>query len=313
MSHADLTNPIFTDETAAREYLEANRWPNGPVCPHCGTVDDIRKMEGKAHRPGLYLCNGCRGQFTVTVGTLYERSHIPLHKWLLATHLLSCSKKGISGHQLHRMLGITYKSAWFMAHRIREGLAPSKGEPPLGGEGKTVEADETYIGRKRGTKVRSGVGHKHAVVSLVERGGRARSFKVDRATPHVIRRIVAENASPKSALMTDDAIAYKSVGKTFASHEAVNHTESEYVRGSASTNTVEGFYSIFKRGMKGVYQHCDEKHLQRYLNEFDFRYSNRTAVGCSDRERTDLALKGIEGKRLTYRRTNGRTQAPSLG
>jgi hypothetical protein len=247
------------------------------------------------------------------VGTLYERSHIPLHKWLLATHLLTASKKGISAHQLHRMLGITYKSAWFMCHRIRESMAPAKGEPPLGGEGKVVEADETYIGRKRGTKVRSGVGHKHAVVSLVERGGRARSFKVDRATPHVIRRIVAENASPKSALMSDDAIAYKSVGKTFASHESVNHTEGEYVRGAASTNTVEGFYSIFKRGMKGVYQHCDEKHLQRYLNEFDFRYSNRAAVGCTDTERATKALKGIEGKRLTYRRIDGRPSTASLG
>ena len=310
---ADITNPAFTDETAARAALEAIRWPDGPICPHCGGVDNATRMEGETTRPGLLKCKDCRKPFSVTVGTVYERSHIPLHKWLLATHLMTSSKKGISAHQLHRLLGITYKSAWFMAMRIRESMAPGKCEPPMGGEGKVVEADETYIGRKRGTKVRSGVGHKHAVVSLVERGGRARSFKVDRATPHVIRRIVAENASPKSALMTDDAIAYKSVGKTFASHEAVNHTEGEYVRGAASTNTVEGFYSIFKRGMKGVYQHCDEKHLQRYLNEFDFRYSNRAAVGCTDGERATKALKGIEGKRLTYRRIDGRPSTPPLG
>jgi hypothetical protein len=270
-------------------------------------------MQGKTTRPGLLKCNDCRKPYSVTIGTLYERSHIPLHKWLLATHLLASSKKGISAHQLHRLLGITYKSAWFMTHRIRESMGPVAGEPPLGGEGKTVEADETYIGRKRDRKVQSGTGHKHAVVSLVERNGRARSFKVDRATPHVIRRIVEDNASPKSALMSDEAIAYKSVGKKFASHEAVNHSKDEYVRGAAHTNTVEGFYSIFKRGMKGVYQHCGEQHLQRYLHEFDFRYSNRTALGVSDKERAEKALKGIEGKRLTYRRTYGRTSPPSLG
>jgi len=310
---ADITAPHFTDETKAREALEAIRWPSGPVCPFCGCIDNSTRMQGKTTRPGLLKCNDCRKPYSVTIGTLYERSHIPLHKWLLATHLLASSKKGISAHQLHRMLGITYKSAWFMTHRIRESMGPVAGEPPLGGEGKTVEADETYIGRKRDRKVQSGTGHKHAVVSLVERNGRARSFKVDRATPHVIRRIVEDNASPKSALMSDEAIAYKSVGKKFASHEAVNHSKDEYVRGLAHTNTVEGFYSIFKRGMKGVYQHCGEQHLQRYLHEFDFRYSNRTALGVSDKERAEKALKGIEGKRLTYRRTYGRTSPPSLG
>lgn len=310
---ADITAPHFTDETKAREALEAIRWPSGPVCPFCGCIDNSTRMQGKTTRPGLLKCNDCRKPYSVTIGTLYERSHIPLHKWLLATHLLASSKKGISAHQLHRMLGITYKSAWFMTHRIRESMGPVAGDPPLGGEGKTVEADETYIGRKRDRKVQSGTGHKHAVVSLVERNGRARSFKVDRATPHVIRRIVEDNASPKSALMSDEAIAYKSVGKKFASHEAVNHSKDEYVRGTAHTNTVEGFYSIFKRGMKGVYQHCGEQHLQRYLHEFDFRYSNRTALGVSDKERAEKALKGIEGKRLTYRRTYGRAETPSLG
>jgi hypothetical protein len=268
---------------------------------------------GKTTRPGLLKCNDCRKPYSVTIGTLYERSHIPLHKWLLATHLLASSKKGISAHQLHRLLGITYKSAWFMTHRIRESMGPVAGEPPMGGEGKTVEADETYIGRKRGFEKKNAYFHKQAVVSLVERGGKVRSFKVDRATPHAIRGIVAKNVDAKSALMTDEARAYKMAGKEFSSHGAVNHSKGEYGYGDVHTNTIEGFYSIFKRGMKGVYQHCGEQHLQRYLHEFDFRYSNRTALGVSDKERAEKALKGIEGKRLTYRRTYGRTSPPSLG
>lgn len=308
---ADLTNPIFNDETKAREYLEALRWPDGVTCPHCGGVEGITKLAGKTTRPGLFSCSDCRGQFSVTVGTVYERSHIPLHKWLLATHLMSASKKGVSAHQLHRMLGITYKSAWFMAHRIREALVPAGGTPPLGGEGKTVEVDETYIGKKRGRKVSRGGQHKNAVVSLVERGGEVRSFKVDRANIRTVREIVGKNMSRKSRLVTDEAHMYKAV--TVDSHESVAHGKKEYGRGDVHTNTIEGFFSIFKRGMKGVYQHCDERHLQRYLAEFDFRYNNRAAAGCSDRERTDKALKGIEGKRLTYRRTDERPEAPSLG
>ncbi len=310
---ADLTAPHFTDETKAREALEAIRWPSGPVCPHCGVIDNATRMQGKTTRPGLLKCGDCRKPFSVTIGTLYERSHIPLHKWLLATHLLASSKKGISAHQLHRLLGLTYKSAWFMTHRIREAMGPVAGEPPMGGEGKTVEADETYIGRKRGFEKKNAYFHKQAVVSLVERGGRARSFKVDRATPHAIRGIVAKNVDAKSALMTDDARAYKMAGKEFASHDAVNHSKGEYGYGNVHTNTIEGFYSIFKRGMKGVYQHCGEQHLQRYLHEFDFRYSNRTAMGVSDTERAEKALKGIEGKRLTYRQTYGQPETPSLG
>jgi len=312
MSTADLTNPIFTDETAAREYLEANRWPNEVSCPHCGSVEGITKMQGKSHRPGLFLCGACRGHFTVTVGTVYERSHIPLHKWLLATHLMTSSKKGISAHQLHRMLGITYKSAWFMAHRIREGMT-DKGMEPMGGEGKTVEADETFIGQKQGYTKDSGAHHKMAVVTLVERGGKSRSFKVDKVTAADVVPIVRANIAKESRFMTDEARWYWKVGNEFLVHGSVAHKKGEYARGTIHTNTVEGFYSIFKRGMKGVYQHCGEQHLHRYLAEFDFRYSNRVKLGVSDKERAEKALKGIAGKRLTYRRTDKRPEAPSLG
>jgi hypothetical protein len=218
------------------------------------------------------------------------------------------SKKGISAHQLHRMLGITYKSAWFMAHRIREAMK-ADGNEPMGGEGEIVEADETYIGKKHGVKKGRAFHHKNAVVSLVERGGRVRSFKIDRANIKTVGRVVSENVAKESALMTDQATYYGAVGKGFAKHETVNHMLDEYVRGDAHTNTIEGFFSIFKRGMKGVYQHCDERHLHRYLAEFDFRYSNRTKLDVTDRERTDKALKGIEGKRLTYRRINERPTA----
>lgn len=312
MSSANLTAPQFTDETAAREHLEALRWPNGVTCPHCGGVEKITKMQGQKHRPGLFMCGDCRGQFSVTVGTVYERSHIPLHKWLLATHLMASSKKGISAHQLHRLLGITYKSAWFMAHRIREAMK-AEGSEPMGGEGKAVEADETFIGRKAGRpKKAGGYGHKNAVLSLVERGGSVRSFHIGNVTAQEIGKIVAKNVKRETTLMTDEGRHYETIGKTLADHQTVQHTRDEYVRGDAHTNTVEGFYSIFKRGMKGVYQHCDERHLHRYLAEFDFRYSNRAKLGVSDRERADKALKGIVGKRLTYRRTDG-GQAPSLG
>jgi len=300
MSYADLTNPIFTDETSAREYLEAQRWPNGPVCPHCGSVDEnVYKLGGKGHRPGLYACKGCRGHFSVTVGTVYERSHIPLHKWLLATHLMASSKKGISAHQLHRLLGITYKSAWFMAHRIREAMQDT-GREPMGGKGKVVEADETYFGnlpphkapiRKNPNRPKHGPHHKRAIVTLVERGGKSRSFYAEHAHVDKVAKIVRENVAKESRLHTDTSSVYKKVGQEFDAHEAVNHFKKE-----------------FARGMTGVYQHCDERHLHRYLAEFDFRYSNRAALGCSDRERADKALKGIEGKRLTYRRINEEAQ-----
>ncbi len=311
---ADLTAPQFTDANAARQALEAVRWPNGPVCPHCGSVDDnVTKMEGKAHRPGLYHCKGCKGQFSVTVGTVYERSHIPLNKWLLATHLLAAGKKGTSAHQLHRMLGITYKSAWFMAHRIREAMKDTSTEP-MGGKGQHIEADETYIGNKPGVKKARSTHHKHAVFTLVERSGKARSFHVDKVTAKKLAEITRNNVSLESTLNTDEALRYVKMGKGFkGGHQVVNHSKGQYGLGDHTTNSVEGFYSIFKRGMKGVYQHCSEAHLQRYLAEFDFRYSNRATLGVSDKERATKALKGIEGKRLTYRRINERTATPSLG
>jgi transposase-like protein len=304
----DITNPIFQDENKARAYLEKQRWPNGAYCPHCGDSENVTRMKGKSHRPGLFQCNSCRKTFTVTVGTLYERSKIPLHKWLFATHMLSASKKGMSAHQLHRMLGVTYKTAWFMAHRIREAMnEPDPG--PMGGKDKIVEADETYFGGNKGEwEYRSGLGWrrkrgyagKRAVVSLVERGGNVRSFHVDKANGETIRKILFTNVYRDTKLMTDESMLYRKPGKQYASHQRVNHGMREYARGDVSTNTIEGYFSIFKRGMKGVYQHCGEQHLKRYLSEFDFRYNTRD---LTDSERADLALKGITGKRLTYRRT----------
>ncbi len=297
---ADLTNPIFNNEAKAIEHMEASRWGKGLYCPLCGS-DKCRKMGGET-QAGMFLCNDCRGKFTVRTGTVFERSHIPLHKWLLATHLMASSKKGISAHQLHRMLGITYKSAWFMAHRIREAMKPSGKTGPLGGKGKIVEADETYYGTKKGrTAPKGGSGHKHAIVALVERGGKVRSVYTPALRQRDMRNVLHMNVSPETHLRTDESNLYLGEKHFFASHETVNHSKDEYVRGSASTNTVEGVFSIFKRGMVGTYQHCGEQHLQRYLNEFDFRYSNRTALGVSDVGRAARILKGAEGKRLTYR------------
>jgi transposase-like protein len=306
---SNLQNPIFTDKTKAREWLEARVWPNGPVCPHCGNADQdrLKSLKGKAHRPGLYQCAECREQFTVTVKTVFERSKIPLTKWLAALFLLTASKKGVSAHQIHRSLGISYKSSWFMMHRLREALRTG-GLAPLGGSGKVVEVDESYIGRLQGQTKKRGVSHKNTVLTLVERGGSARSFHIDAASIAQIAPIIRENISRESRLMTDEARHYMEIGRDFDSHEAVNHSREEYVRYSAddviTTNTVEGFYSIFKRGMKGVYQHCAEKHLHRYLAEYDFRYSNRAALGVDDYTRAEIAAKGIVGKRLTYRRPN---------
>jgi transposase-like protein len=317
MNTADLENPIFTDEAAAREHLERVLWPKGPVCPHCGERERLTKLRGKAHRAGLYRCKGCAKQFTVTVGTLYERSHIPLHKWLLATHLMNASKKGVSAHQLHRMLGLSYKSAWFMAHRIRAGMDGAADDPGgLGGEGKTVEADETYFGKTDEPRERnkylppptkggkSGPANKRAVVGLVERGGKVRTFHVATANAETVRTILRTNASRKSALMTDESKLYVEVGTEYARHGTVNHSAGEYVGfgdPTKHTNTVEGYFSIFKRGMKGIYQHCSEYHLHRYLAEFDFRYNTRTRLGYEDADRALIAVMGITGKRLTYR------------
>lgn len=313
----DLQNPIFNDLEKAREALEMVRWPNGPYCPHCGNADPekIAKIEGvkKSHRAGLHYCNECKGQFTVTVGTVFERSKVPLTKWWLASHLMSSSKKGISAHQLHRMLGVTYKTAWFMAHRIREAMKDTDSEP-MGGEGKVIEADETYHGkletpRKRNpylpppTKRGKGGGaQKRAIFGLVERGGNVRTFHIHRATAEEVRAVIVKHVSRKSELQTDESKIYTTLGKEFSSHKTINHRSGEYVRGKVHTNTVENVWSVFKRGMKGIYQHCGEAHLHRYLAEFDFRYNNRSAKKVSDRERTTKIMEGIFGKRLTYRR-----------
>ena len=309
----------FTDQDAARAHLEKLQWPEGPVCPHCQTVNRASRIAGG--RKGLWFCNACRKQFSVTVGTVFERSKVPLNTWLYANHLLCSSKKGNSAHQMARMLGVTYKTAWFMMHRIREAMAPAEGsEPPLGGAGKVVEADEAYIGKKDGPKGRKAAGaggyaHKRTVLSLVERGGKIRSFKLGGPSRDEIGAAIRANVDPASVLHTDGAIVYKHMAAT-AAHEAVDHNKT-YVRKSkfanlgniemwpdVHTNTLEGFFSVFKRGMVGTYQHCGEQHLQRYLAEFDFRANTRAKLGIDDATRADIALQGIVGKRLTYRRTN---------
>ncbi|THD72480.1 MAG: IS1595 family transposase [Bradyrhizobium sp.] len=295
-----FAEPHFQNDEAARAMLESILWADGPVCPHCGIVDSAYKTK----RPGVYRCaeQGCRKDFSVTMKTVMERSHIALHKWLQAFHLMTSSKKGVSAHQLHRTLQIGYEAAWFMAHRIRESMRAG-GLSPLGGGGNAVEADETYFGHLEGQpkKGRLGTSNMNTVLTLVERGGSARSFHLDSNRIADIAPILRANLSREAKLMTDEHGSYKEVGREFASHDTVNHSRDEYVRGDAYTNTVEGFYSIFKRGMKGVYQHCAEKHLHRYLSEFDFRYSNRVALGVNDGERRTLAIKGAAGKRLTYR------------
>jgi len=307
---ADLTNPIFTDEEAARKHFEAIRWPDGVTCPHCGVVGEATELKGKSTRPGLYKCRACQKPFTATMGTLYERSHIPMHKWLLATHLLAASKKGMSAHQLWRMLGFgSYRTAWFMAHRIREGMAPLKGSvPPLGGEGKFVEADTTYIGGKeknkhRNKRTKGNIGGKGKMIAhtLVERGGRARSDHIANVAGKTLRPIVMKQVSRKSSFMTDTAGGYMEMGKEFARHEMVDHGAGEYVRGDAHSNTVEGYFATLKRGIIGTYHHVSEAHLKRYLAEFDFRYNERMALGVTDADRAFKAVKGVEGKRLTYR------------
>ncbi len=306
----NLTDPIFTDADKARTHLEKTRWPHGPVCAHCGVVNEATAIRGKSARAGLYQCNACREQFTVTVGTVFERSKVPLNKWLLATYLMSSSKKGISAHQIGRTLGVTYKTAWFMCHRIREAMTETN-PAPLGGDGKIVEADETVVGGKERNKRLSkrnpkniGAVGKQVAFTLVERNGRARSFHVANVTGKTLRPIIVRNVDRKSALMTDDAGQYRPIGKEFASHETVNHGIEEYVRGAAHSNTVEGFFSLLKRGIIGTFHHVSEAHLKRYLAEFDFRYSNRIALGVNDTMRTNEALRGIGGKRLMYRRTD---------
>jgi transposase-like protein len=300
---ADLQSPAFTNEIAAREAIEAVLWPHGPVCPRCGSFDRIGKVDGKSARPGLYYCGECKRQFTVTVGTIFERSKVPLSKWWMAIHLMASSKKGMSAHQLHRMLGVRYQTAWFLEHRIREAMA--KGDlPPMGGEGEAVEIDETFIGKKEDEPVRRGYAHKHAVMTLVQRGGSARSFHVEGTKASDLLPIIKANVHPRTHVMTDEAGQYTHLGKYFTEHDFVRHSAGEYGRDDIHTNTVEGFYSVFKRGMKGVYQHCSEKHLHRYVAEFDFRYNNRSRLGVEDKERAAKIVLGTKGKRLMYRRPN---------
>jgi transposase-like protein len=305
-----LSAPQFHDDEAARAVLEGIMWPDGPICPHCGTVDHAYKTK----RPGVYRCaeKECRKDFSVTKNTIMERSHIALHKWLLAFHLMASSKKGVSAHQLHRTLDIGYEAAWFMAHRIREAMRDG-GLGPLGGGGKAVEADETYHGKvdtprvspqRRGRpftkKGKGGPANKRPIVALVERGGRVRTFHTAVADKATVTDIVRDNIHRESVLYTDESKLYHGSDLFFMGHETVKHSAKEYVRGTVHTNSAEGYFSIFKRGMRGVYQHCREKHLHRYLAEYDFRYNHRIRLGFDDKDRTTAAIKGAYGKRLTY-------------
>jgi transposase-like protein len=298
---AHLNAPIFQDETAAREWLEARIWPNGPVCPHCGSVS-VTEMHGKAHRAGLYQCNDCREQFTVTVGSVAERSKIPLNKWVLAIYLIAASKKGMSSHQLHRMLGISYKSTWFLMHRIREAMQEGKLFGGLGGANKVVEIDETFVGGKAANR-KNHIPKKTAVLALVERDGSVRSFPVANVNAKTLRPIIVTYVNRASYIMTDDAAAYTLIGREFSGYGSVNHSAEEYVRASFwHTNTVENYFSILKRGIIGTYHHVSAGHLHRYGAEFDFRYNTRVGLGFSDMDRAEKIAAGMIGKRLTYRR-----------
>lgn len=313
----NLHAPYFNDPDEARKHLESLRWPNGAACPHCGGVERVYSVKPDAKkkiREGLYHCNDCNKQFTVTVGTVFERSKVGLHKWLMACYLMCSSKKGFSSKQLERTLGVTYKTAWFMTHRIREAMRD--GSPGImGGGGGTVEVDETFIGGKKPKWKKKGRGydHKEKILALVERDGRARSFHVDAVNAKTLLPIIREQVDADTHIMTDNAAQYTShnqwrtystIEPHFATHGHVNHGIGEYVRGNVHTNTIEGFFSIFKRGMKGIYQHCSKQHLKRYLCEYDFRYNYREKLGYDDIERTNMALRGIEGKRLQYQSPN---------
>ena len=309
-----LNQPQFRTAANAFAYLERVRWPDGPICPHCGVVGAHYSLAGESHRMGLWKCKDCREQFTVTVGTVFERSKIALNVWLQAVYLLCSSKKGMSSHQLHRILGVTYKTAWFMTHRIREAMKSGKlGQ--LGGSGKIVEADETYWGREEGQESEKGAKSMNKVVALVERGGELRAFHVADVTGKNLKAVLTEQIHADSHLMTDSSPRYNLVKREqpFAQYDQVNHSQGEYVRGIAHTNTAENFFSVFKRGLIGTYHHVASPHLHRYANEFDFRYNHRERYkkvggvlrrvgGYTDAERTNIALKGIGGKRLTYRR-----------
>jgi len=303
-----LSQPYFHNEEAAYEFVESRLWRNGPICPRCKGTDRIGKMGGKSTRIGTYKCYACRKPFTVKVGTIFESSHIKLNLWLQAIFLIASSKKGISSNQLHRTLGVTLKSAWFMSHRIREAMRSDE-FAPFGGNGGAVEVDETFIGhdktiKPKGQKKGRGFHHKNKVLSLVDRDtGQARSFVVDDVKAKTLAAIVRANIRKEARLMTDESSAYTAVGREFAAHGFVSHMAGEYGRGEVHTNTIEGFFSVFKRGMKGVYQHCGHNHLHRYMAEYDFRYNNRIALGVDDQCRAYNLLAGVVGKRLTYETT----------
>ena len=295
----NITDPIFHDEEKAKEHIFQSRWPDGePTCPHCGSVNTM-VMGGKT-QAGYWLCRDCRDKFTVRTGTVMERSHVPLHKWLLATHLIAASKKGVSSLQLSRMLGVTYKTAWFLSHRIREAMAEANGSDPLGGEGKVVESDEAFVGGFKKKRLSGKVAPKKKIMTLVEREGRARSFHVTHIDHTNIRSALVTNVHRSSTLMTDDARWYVNVGREFAKHGSTLHAAREFSRGDGHhSNTAENFFSILKRGVIGTYHHWSATHTHRYLAEFDLRYSTKTNT---DGERAALILKGMEGRRLTYRR-----------
>ncbi len=310
MARPVLTAPHFHNEEAAFTFVETHLWPDGPQCPHCGNVDDKRigRLTGKSSRPGLRKCYACRKTFTVRIGSIFEDSHFPLHLWLQAIQLIVASKKGISTRQIQRTFNCSMKTAWFLTQRIREIMQPAINPSPLGGEGKTLEADLTFVGRKPGTKVRRGASHMNPVFSLVERDGSARSFHMPNVRGENLHAVLDQHASTKSHFMTDEERAFMGIGWNFAAHGTVTHSKDEYVRyenGKAiHTNTVEGFFSILKRGIYGVYQHVSEAHLHRYLCEFDFRYNNREKLGVNDVARASLALQGAKGRRLTYETTH---------
>lgn len=305
MSNSILSAPQFHDEAAAIAYVEARVWPNGAICPHCGDVERIGQLKGKSTRLGVWKCYSCRKPFTVKVGTIFEDSPVKMHLWLQAIMLVAASKKGISANQLHRTLGVTLKTAWFMGHRIRHAMDDKSG-PLMGSDGGVVEADETYIGRKRGRKVRAAWGHKHAVFTVAERNtGKVRSERARGYHYYSVRSLLDRNVSSKARLSTDEATLYAKLGKRFAEHLTVKHRINEWKRDDGHTNTLEGYFSVFKRGMKGVYQHCSGDHLHRYLAEFDFRHNNRAKLGVVDAQRADKLIAGVVGKRLTYRTTGG--------
>jgi transposase-like protein len=310
MSRSILNAPYFHDEEAALNFIETRVWPNGPGCPHCGSVERIGKLKGKSTRPGVYKCYDCRKPFSVRFGTIFEDSKVALHLWLQAIFLIAASKKGISANQLHRTLGVTLKTAWFMGHRVREAMR--EGDfVPFGDGGGAVEVDETFIGndrsvRPKGQKKGRGYHHKFKVLALVDRPtGKVRSMVVDDVKASTLAPIVRANLAREARLMTDEAAYYTQVGKEFPAHGVVHHGQGEYGRGEIHTNTIEGYFSIFKRGMKGVYQHCAEEHLHRYLAEFDFRYNNRAKLKVDDAERAERILQGVVGRRLSYQTIAG--------